>query len=1675
MNFLSKKLASLVMLTTMATSLVQPVTTMAYGKDKTVKMLGNAHIDAAWQWRVEETIRECETTFKRALDLMETNPDYKFSASSAQLYAWTEEYFPEIFERIKGQIDAGNWDVVGGQWVEPDLNVSSGEALVRQSLYGQNYFDENLGVKSTVGWVPDVFGFNYNMPQILSKSGMDNFITTKLNWQDTNKWPHEIFNWQSPDGSSVLAYKPKHDYVWNGGDLNNKNKYNELLDQPVSKGVDTAIALYGAGDHGGGPNQNDLNGIKNVNSMADAPNIEMTLAQEAFDSLRGDIESNPESNIPTVDNELYNEFHRGTYTTSGMIKKYNRMGEILAEEAEKFASLAYLLDGIEYPKEKIEQAWKIIALNQFHDILPGSSILGVYLDAFNDAEIALNLLNAVKEDALGSLASKVNTEGAGIPVVIFNPLSWDRNEYIEKDIVFEENVSDVEIKDSEGNIIESKVLSVDGRTATVLIKASVPATGYAVYRAESKENTYVVEDGVKADSENNTLENKFFKVTLNPETGNISSIIDKRNENKEVLEEGQEANELVILEDTPRNWEAWDVDKDDMNAEATKINGLTGIELIEDSSSKATFKVSREWGSSKFVSYVTLYSDEDRIDIKTDVEWNELRKVLKASFPLSVNPDKATFEIAYGSIERDTSWENRTTGGQFEVSGHKWADMTEGDYGVSILNDSKYGWDTLDNRIRLTLLKAAADNGGLTDRNKKHEINYSIYPHAGNWNEAETVKEAYNFNYAMDSVQTTSHEGELNNTKSFASSDSKNIIISAIKKAEKSDDIIVRLYEAEGKEGSSGTITLPSEIESIEEVNLIEDSLEGSTSPEVDGNKFTTTFKKHEIKTFKVKLKDLEGKRDTKVKSYPIDLASAYNLDGISTDSNRLDGDYTGTKESISAELLPDSISSEGIKYVFGPKADGQNNIVKAEGQTIDLPKEQHDALYLLGNAAGAGKADGKFIVNYTDGTSTEKYLSFVDWQEEVGQYMETFVHNTIGLRLTHTHKSGKNTLDIDNNMYVYQLKLDPSKVVDTIVLPDSSAIKVTAMSYADGVVQTSKDTEAPTKVEGFEVTTPFKQYSSYVDLKWNESSDNVGVKRYKVYRATKADMSDAKIIARTEDAEYRDLDVALPQRYYYYVKAEDASGNTGESSEIKAVLAGANIAVGKSVTVDGQMNDREAGPLAVDGNLNTKWCFNDGKDTAHWINIDLGEVTPFTGINIHHAGAGGENSSWNTRDYRILISNDNENWEVYEEVKGNVDDVTKHDKNAEARYVKLIVDKPTQGNDVAARIYEIEVLAEGNNDLVELPPQSSVTEFNFERGYSSLRMNFTPVEGAEYYKVLYGTTNNVDEMTVVDKVTNSYFDLTEVEKGKTYYFQVVPVNFYGEGPKSDIKEFKVELEGNIINDLSKYYNLDGMASGNGNKADGCFDGQAWLYDSDLIPDLLKVGDVEFKIGSKADGDSNVIKSVGQEIELNNVNATNVYLLGSAWSGPATGKFKVNYVDGTSVEKNITMSDWCATSKDNESEILALDMPHRLYNGRTNPDDANIQSIRTAMNMYHILLDSNKAVKSITLPNNEKMNIFAISTGSAIKDIVVSKPTNLKAETTKNEVKLTWNTPESKDSLKEYVVYKDGKECKTVPAGTNEITLNELRSNTIYGFKVTARYINNEESKPISINVRTSK
>lgn len=1563
-----------VLMTSLPAGVVQ-----AYDKTSTVNMIGNAHIDAAWNWRYAETISTViPDTFKRALDLMDANPDYHFSQSSSQLYQWAKEYYPDLAARIDEKVKNGQWEIVGGQVIEPDLNNTNGESLVRQSLYAQNFFRDNYGVLPNIGWVPDVFGFNYNMPQILKKSGMDYFITTKLNWQDYDKWPYEYFNWTAPDGSTVTSYKPTYDYSLSGGSISGGNLSN-TLNYPSKLGLNSSLVLYGSGDHGGGPTQTDINNIKNINNNSAYPAIKMNTAAQTLKDLDQQVKDNNVT-LPDVDNELYFEYHRGVMTTADPMKKYNRYTEEAAEQAEKFSSVASLLGSESYPQEKINAAWQKTLLNQFHDVLPGSAIAPVYADAFNDAEIALNELGSAKNVAMYGIANRVNTQGEGQAILLFNGLSWDRTEAVQTDISLSSTDSSVTIIDAAGKEIPSQIINKNGTKAVVAFEASVPALGYSVYRAVERSSSSI-SSGIKVDESNKTFENQFFKVSIDPVTGNIASIFDKKN-NKEVVDAGQQFNRLQFLSDTPREYESWNIDYDDMSATPKEVNTVAApVTLVDNGPVKATFKVSKvsPSGLSTIDEYITLYNNVNRIDMELKINWNEKQQMLKAAFPMSVHPQNVTYDIAYSTINRPAV----NTPGMFEVEGYKFADMSQDGFGVSVLSDSKEGWDCPNGVLRLSLLRSPVDNrGGATDIGNR-DIKYSFYPHSGDWKSADVEGKSYEYNYPVTTLVTTNHSGDLAVSGSFAkaSSDNNNAVLSVFKKAEaraidqknnedRSGSYIVRLVETEGKDNTNVKVALPASITDVKEVNLIEDIIPGSAAPQVSGNTFTTTLNKHEIKTFLVKFDNSAMFKEGKPQAQPVDLSSYYNMDGMSYDSNRKDGDLNGRGETYSADLMPDKVICEDVLFNVGPKADGQKNIVQASGQTIDAASAgKHQYLFMLGNSTG-GVGLGEFKVNYTDGTSSSRFFSFAGWQDVVGYAQKTYIKDTIGLNLSHTHTPTGNTYDIDNNLYVYKMVLDPSKTIKSITMPDAKAIKLAAMTFVDGNVVISADQSAPTKVNNLKASGVKQYYNSSIDLTWDAAGDNIGVSNYFIYRATTADLSDAKLLATTSEVKYTDSDFAGINKYYYAVCAQDEAGNIGPMSDIQSVFAGANIALFRPATADGQMNANEAANLINDGNTTTKWCYNDGSTKVHWNVIDLGYDRLIDGFKVYHAGAGGETTDWNTRDYKILVSSDNTNWTTVVTRTGNRDSVTEDLLTAPAkgRYVRFEATKPTNTNDVAARIYELQVYGDDADFPKAVPDAPQIT--SIVQNDTSAVINMSFAKDTESVTVKYGTKSGVYDNVITGVMGNS-IKIDNLSIGKTYYFSIIPYNILGEGKSSQEASFKVFQNKSKPVDLSGYFNGDAASTAD-KPSEGDFDSVGWAYDAAAMPSTINYANIKFSLGSMAGTDKNMISCTGQTITLTSpASAQRIYLIEAGAGGTQRGNMTINYTDGTSDSRALTFTDWCRDPSSSEKTVWSMDHRIQTNYGTVGP--------ATKLFMEPVSADGTKQIKSITLPNAFSAKIFAMS------------------------------------------------------------------------------------------------
>ena len=833
----------------------------------TFHLTGNSHIDAAWLWPWTETVDVVKRTFSTALQLMNEYPDYTYTQSAAQYNAWMADKYPAINDEIKKRIKEGRWEVVGGMWVEPDLNLPDGESQARSLLLGKRFFLKEYGVDVRIGWNPDSFGYNWQTPQIYKKSGVDYFVTQKMTWNDTNQLPFKLFWWESPDGSKVLTYFP-HDYANNN--LNPVRLSHDLAEsRERAPGMTEMMDLYGIGDHGGGPTRAVLDeGVHWAQPDKIVPHYKFGTAQTFFTSIEKQVA--PESPtwdyfsvmkgytppptppagqvaIPTWKSELYFEYHRGVQTTQANHKANMRNSEVWTLNAEKYASLAWL-DGKPYPNDQLTDAWKTITFNGFHDLAAGSGIGIIYKEAQEQFDKTRLETSQITQDSIQVLAAHINTKAAGeVPVLIFNPLAWERSGPVEVDVQMPNTTANgVSVLDAQNHVLPSTVLSSDKgiNTYKLLVEAkNVPSMGYQVLHVVPGEKPFTSDLKVNG----LTLENATVRVTVDKTTGCITSLFDKKS-NFETLASGGCGNELQAFKDTPKDYDAWNIDPGTLDVPPTKLTDADSVELVEKGPARASIRVARHWQNSKFVQEIQLSANTDVVNVVNDIDWHEDHILLKASFPLAATSDKATYEIPYGSIERPTTRRNSWDKAQFEVPALRWADLGDGQHGFSLINNTKYGYDGAGNVLRLSLLRSPTWPDPVADRGHQH-FTFALYPHAGDWRQALTVRHGYEYNYPLKAMQVEAHTGTLPLEHSFMAVKPENVVLTAMKKAEDSNSLMLHMYESAGKEANV-EITLPHGATAAAETNLMEQP-QGAPL-QIEGDHLTVPIHPYEILAVRV-------------------------------------------------------------------------------------------------------------------------------------------------------------------------------------------------------------------------------------------------------------------------------------------------------------------------------------------------------------------------------------------------------------------------------------------------------------------------------------------------------------------------------------------------------------------------------------------------------------------------------------------------------------------------------------------------------------------------------------------------------------------------------------------------------------------------------------------------------
>ncbi|MGJ3248627.1 MAG: alpha-mannosidase [Elainellaceae cyanobacterium] len=806
-------------------------------KQRTINLLGHAHLDLAWLWSIRETWEAAERTFKSVLQLQREFPDLIFCHSTPALYEWLEQHRPQLFAAIREQITSQKWEVVAGLWVEPEFNLVSGESIVRQVLYGQRYVYEKFGRLSEIAWLPDSFGFCWQLPQILRQGGVRYFVTQKLRWNDTNDFPHDWFWWRSPDGSQILSVMAPPI----GTDIDPIKMADYACNWESKTGLPISLWLPGVGDHGGGPTRDMLEVTQRWQQSPLFPTLEFSSAQDFLDQIsacsdeRGEIterecrdddsdlglelpvashrQPKVHTSLPIWDDELYLELHRGCYTTHADQKRWNRECESLLYQSELYASIAALIAGTQYPKADIESSWKAVLFNQFHDILPGSSIPEVYEDTNPNWEYAHHTALRIRDQAIHAIAQRIDLSSSphpdAQPIVVFNSLNWTRSHLVEVPIPTDlEHPSTIwSVVDHQGDRIPCQVtkvppmpVSLGAAPSTLLFRAEVNGLGYRLYWLYAdhplSEDSGSTDASMKTESFlENVIENEYLQITVDPLTGDIHHLFDKHHQHDILRSPG---NQLQAFRDRGQYWDAWNIDPDYENHPLPGAT-LLNIQQIESGLLRSRLRVIRQLGQSTFCQDYVLEAESPILKIITEVDWRERHTVVKAAFPLTTESDYATYEIPFGAIQRSTCPHNSNEHAKWEVPALHWADLSTSHYGVSLINTCKHGYDSQPSQLRLTLLRGSVWPDPNADQGI-HQFMYAIYPHAGDWIDAKTVQRGHEANQPFITLSLQSsppHTSSLLPSQGqFLNLPNDNVVISAFKQSDDDPNHwIVRFYE----------------------------------------------------------------------------------------------------------------------------------------------------------------------------------------------------------------------------------------------------------------------------------------------------------------------------------------------------------------------------------------------------------------------------------------------------------------------------------------------------------------------------------------------------------------------------------------------------------------------------------------------------------------------------------------------------------------------------------------------------------------------------------------------------------------------------------------------------------------------------------------------------------------
>jgi alpha-mannosidase len=1015
-------------------------------KQPTLYVVGYAHLDTQWRWDYPTTIRDYITkTMRVNFDYLEKYPNYLFNFSGARRYAMMKEYFPAEYEKVKSYVAAGRWFPSGSSWEENDVNSPSAESIIRQLLYGTQFFRREFGRTSAEYMLPDCFGFPASLPSILAHCGIKGFSSQKLSssWQPAAQVggpespektpvgiPFNIGVWEGPDGKSILAAlnpgsyggqitydlsktppaPPKPDPALTPQQLQQREqRFRALVDWPARidlngkvTGVYADFMYYGTGDTGGAAQESSVKLLDAIVSRGKIPQpnpyAQRGQGQRGEGAASGQSQTPPPPPAPEItvgdgrvkvvsataeqvfldikpgqtarlprykgDLELINH-SAGSLTSQNYMKRWNRMNEVLADGAERASAVAAWLGGRAYPSARLNRAWDLVLGSQMHDIIPGTSIPKAYEYSWNDEILAANQFGGVLTSAVQAVASVLDTRGQGASVVVFNPLNVAREDIVEAKVMFASGQPRaVRVFGPDGTEVPSQL----GSGGKVIFAAKVPSIGFAVYDIRPAETP--APSSLKADAA--SLENGRYIVKID-KNGDVAGLFDKQL-GRELLSAPAR---LEIKTDNPRNWPAWNMDFDQQQAAPrTIVGGPAKVRVVENGAARVALAIERKAEGSTFVQTIRLAAGDagNRVEFGMDMDWMTREAHLKAVFPLAASNGAATYNWDLGTIERTNNFDR-----QFEVASHQWIDLTDrgGAFGATILTDCKNASDKPDdNTIRLTLIRTPGVKGGYADQSTldigHHAFIYGLAGHAGNFRAGGTDWQGFRLNQPLLAFESPAHEGPLGKTYSFLSVSHPRVRLLALKKAEQSDEVVVRMVEMDGQPAAGVSLAFSAPIAGAREVD-------GTEMPVSDvppaGGKLSVDLGPFAIRSFAVRLGPAPAAPPAPAS---VSIALPFDLAAATPDGTPGGPGFDAAGRSLAAELLPSEIDFGGVRFVLGPASGA--NAVSARGQSIDLPEGKHTRLYLLAAADGDRK-----VVFKVDGKPVE--MTVQDWGGYIGQW----------------------------------------------------------------------------------------------------------------------------------------------------------------------------------------------------------------------------------------------------------------------------------------------------------------------------------------------------------------------------------------------------------------------------------------------------------------------------------------------------------------------------------------------------------------------------------------------------------------------------------------------------------------------------------------------------------------